>query len=118
MCVQNIMYNYIGDDQFSYKKGHNSTMALKKWPRVFSFDFSKAFDNVPHDILFKKIKKIPINPYITNWQMHILTNRSQRVEIDDVTTKFLNINRGVPQGTVRGPIMFTVLVNDIKAVNT
>ena len=74
--------------------------------------------NVPHDILFKKIKKIPINPYITNWQMHILTNRSQRVEIDDVTTKFLNINRGVPQGTVRGPIMFTVLVNDIKAVNT
>ena len=92
-------------------------MAPKKWPRVISFDFSKAFD-VPHDILFKKIKKIPINPYITNWLIHILTNRSQRVEIDDVTTKFLNINRGLPQGTVVGPIMFTVLVNDIKEVNT
>ena len=85
MCVQNIMYNYIGDDQFSYKKGHNSTMALKKWPRVISFDFIKAFDNVPHEILFKKIKKIPINPYITDCLIHILTNRSQRVEIDDVT---------------------------------
>ena len=53
MCVQNIMYIYIGDDQFSYKKGHNSTMALKKWPTVISFNFSKAIDNVPHDILLK-----------------------------------------------------------------
>ena len=72
MCVQNIMYNYIGDNQFSYKKGRNSTMALKKWSRVISFDFIKAFDNVPHDILFKKIKKIPINPYIIFFVIYIL----------------------------------------------
>ena len=44
----------MGDDQFSYKKGHNSSMALKKWPRVFSFDFSKAFDNVKY---LKKSRK-------------------------------------------------------------
>ena len=69
--IADIVYNYIGDDQFAYKKGHNSTMALIKYQhmwlksleegaksvRVISFDFSKAFDNVPHDILFKKIKK-------------------------------------------------------------
>ena len=75
--IADIVYNYIGDDQFAYKKGHNSTMALIKYQhmwlksleegaksvRVISFDFSKTFDNVPHDILFKKIKKIPINPY-------------------------------------------------------
>ena len=85
--------------------------------RVISFDFSKAFDNVPHDILFKKIKKIPTNPYITNWLIDFLTNRSQRVKIDGVTTKFLNINRGVPQGTVLGPLIFSIIVNDIKAVN-
>ena len=117
--IADIVYNYIGDDQFAYKKGHNSTMAListhvakkpeegAKSVRVISFDFSKAFDNVVYDI----------NPYITNWVFDFLSNRSQRVKIDGVTTKFLNINRDMPQGTVLGPIMFTVMVNDIKAVS-
>ena len=46
----------------------------------------------------------------------LLKNRRQRVKVDGVTTEFLDINRGVPQGTVLGPIMFTIMVNDIKAV--
>ena len=129
--VADTVYNYIGDDQFAYKKGHNSTMALIKYQhmwlksldegaksvRVISFDFSKAFDSVPHDILFNKIKKIPINPYIINWMIDFLDNRRQRVKVDGVTTEFLDINHGVPQGTVLGPVMFTIMVNDIKAVS-
>ena len=85
--------------------------------RVISFDFSKAFDSVQHDILFNKIKKIPINLYIINWMIDFLNNRKQRVKVDGVITEFLDINRGVPQGTVLGPIMFTIMVNDIKPVN-
>ena len=46
-----------------------------------------------------------------------LNNRRQRVKVDGVTTEFLDINRGVPQSTVLGPIMFTIMVNDIKAVS-
>ena len=65
--------------------------------RVNSFDFSKAFDSVPHDILFNKIKKIPINPYVINWMIDFLNNRRQRVKVDGVTTEFLDINRGVPR---------------------
>jgi hypothetical protein len=53
---------------------------------------------------FNKIKKIPINPYIINWMIDFLNNRRQRAKVDGVTTEFLDINRGVPQGTVLGPI--------------
>ena len=46
-----------------------------------------------------------------------LNNPRQRVKVDGVTTEFLVIKRGVPQGTVLGPIMFIIMVNDVKAVN-
>jgi hypothetical protein len=76
--------------------GYSSTMALIKaqhtWMewldgnasmvRVFSFDFSKAFDTVPHEILCNKLKKLPISPYITNWIINFLTNRYQRAGAD------------------------------------
>jgi hypothetical protein len=68
--------NNIGPDQFAYKKGHNSTMTLIKsqhqwlvwqdknanYVRVLFFDFSKAFDSVPHELLFEKVEELPINP--------------------------------------------------------
>ncbi len=71
----------IGNDQLAYKKGTNTTSALikcqyhwLKWldedadfVRVLSFDFKKAFDSVPHDIVTVKLKKKHLNPYIINW---------------------------------------------------
>ena len=72
--------------------------------RIFSFDFSKAFDSVPHDILCSKLKSLDINPYVTNWIISFLQGRKQRVVVDGIVTDHLNINRGVPQGTVLGPI--------------
>ena len=125
-----VMENAIHKDQFAYKRGYSSTMALIKaqhtWMewldgnasmvRVFSFDFSKAFDTVPHEILCNKLKKLPISPYITNWIINFLTNRYQRVAVDGVKTEYLPINRGVPQGTVLGPILFSIMINDIRPV--
>ena len=84
--------------------------------RIFSFDFSKAFDSVPHDILCSKLKSLDINPYVTNWIFSFLQGRKQRVVFDGFVTDFLNINRGVPQGTVLGPILFSIMVNDIKVI--
>ena len=123
--------NNIGPDQFAYKKGHNSTMALIKsqhqwlewldknanYVRVLSFDFSKAFDSVPHDLLFEKVKKLPINPYVVNWLISFLENRIQRVMVDGIATEYLYINRGVPQGTVLGPVLFSIMVDDIKTAD-
>ena len=68
-------------DQFAYKEGTNTTTALikcqhhwLKWldedsdfARVMSFDSSKAFDSVPHDIVREKLKSTSVNPYIINW---------------------------------------------------
>ena len=71
---------------------------------------------VPHENLYNKLKKLPISPYIINWIINFLTNRYQRVVIDGVKTEYLPINRGVPQGTVLGPILFSIMVNDIRPI--
>lgn len=129
--LSTVLKSSIGCDQFAYKEGHNTTMALikcyHKWlgwldkdmdfVRVFTFDFSKAFDMVSHNIVCSKLKALGINPYIVNWIISFLSGRQQRVVVDGVTTNFLDINRGVPQGTVLGPLLFSILVNDIVVVN-
>ena len=84
--LSSICNDYIGLDQFAYRKGHNSTMALikcqhtwLKWldgnddfVRIFSFDFSKAFHSVSHNILRSKLKQVKINPCIINWLISFL----------------------------------------------
>ena len=130
--IADIIKDSIDTNQYAYKQEHNSTMALIKcqhmwlkyldngarYVRVLSFDLSKAFDNVPHDVLFENVKKLPLNPYVINWLMNFLQDREQRVTVDGITTKFLRINRGVPQGTVLGPILFSIMINDIKAIDS
>ena len=127
-----VLKDKIGPDQFAYKNGCSTSMALIKcqhhwldwlekdadFVRVLSFDFSKAFDSVSHRVLCDKLKSYDINPYIINWVISFLCDRQQRVVVDGVVTKFLNINRGVPQGTVLGPILFSIMVNDIKPVSS
>ena len=83
--------------------------------RVLSFDFSKAFDSVSHRLVTDKLKKVPdINLYIVNWVIDFLKDRQQRVCLDKVKSPYLSVNRGVPQDTVLGPVLFTIMVKDIS----
>ena len=63
--------------------------------RILSFDFSKAFDSVSHNILCSKLKQVNINPYIIYWLMSFLDQRKQRVVVDGYRAKYVSINRGV-----------------------
>ena len=66
----------------------------------------------------KKLRDYPpFNTYITNWMINFLKDRKQRVTVDGITTEFLKINRGVPQGSLLEPILFSIMVNDIKSTN-
>ena len=125
-----VLKSAIGSDQFAYKEGCNTTLALLtchhhwlKWldrttefVRGFSFDFSKAFDSVAHAIVCNKLVSLNINPYVINWIVSFLSNRKRRVVMDGFVTEFASVNRGVPQGTVLGPILFSIMVNDIRPV--
>ena len=71
-----------------------------------------------HFILFNKLKEFLINRYIFKWIFFYKFNRQQRVIADGDTTPLLPINRDVPQGTILGPILFSVMLNDIQTVDS
>ena len=75
---------------------------------------SKAFDTISHDILIHKLEHYGIRGICKDWFASYLTNRSQYTEINGHKSTYLNINTGVPQGSILGPILFLIYVNDIN----
>ena len=79
-------------------------------------DFSKAFDSVDYDILIARCKNLNFSDCTISWITSYLRNRKQAVVVDNVFSSAKSLERGVPQGSVLGPLFFLIYVNDLSDV--
>ena len=105
-------------DQSVFRKGHSTGTALHKlvddllkninegmMNAICFFDLKKCFDTINHDLLLLKLQKYGVENNELLWFTNYLSDRSQAVTVDGCLSSFTNINIGVPQGSVLGPLL-------------
>ena len=130
--VFNQLYDYLIEhdllyqSQYGFRRFHSTELAAleltdrirqqidqKKVPFSVFLDLSKAFDTLNHDILLTKLHYYGIKGTSLSWFTSYLENRYQYVEYNGTSSSLKEIETGVPQGSILGPLLFIIYMNDI-----
>ena len=129
------VYDYFNDNnllyknQYGFRKKHSTELAglefhdklvteldKSKLPIAIFLDLSKAFDTIDHDILLHKLRYYGISGTSLEWFKSYLSNRRQFVQFKNSTSSQSMLTTGVPQGSILGPLLFIIYMNDIAQV--